>query len=83
MRLVSDGEPWGDLTVWGLRDWTNTGTLGLRFTLDGVIKDVVLNTSGSKEQLFDGPVQPNYPFYITPEKLTAEPHRLGVEVLCD
>ncbi len=54
-------------------DWTTAGTLGLRFTLDGVIRDVALNTSSQQEQLFDGPIQPNYPFYVTPKNLTAGP----------
>lgn len=62
-------------------DWTTAGTLGLRFTLDGVIRDVALNTSSQQEQLFDGPIQPNYPFYVTPKNLTAGPHTLGVQVL--
>ena len=70
-----------DLTVRGLMDWTTDGSLGLRFTLDGVIQDVALNTSFPQGQLFEGPIQPNYPFYVTPKNLTAGPHTLGAQVL--
>ena len=67
-----------------MKDFTITGTLELRFTLDGVPADVGHAVAATDTEFLEGLTQPNFLWFEGPTDLTPGVHTLGVEVLaCD
>lgn len=73
----------GNLTVYGILDWTKLGFLNLTFTLDGVSEPMSFDISANSAFFQQGGVvQPNLAFYQSPTNASSNgQHTLVVDLV--